>query len=102
MTDREKVTTGLECCQYSSKSHCDECPYAYEGLCNTNDCTADLASDALELLKAVKPFYEDENFLDYFSKHTLGRCGHCKAPLPALEGMRSKFCWMCGRQVKWK
>lgn len=50
----------------------------------------------------VKPFYEEgEDFLNYFMKHTMGRCGHCKAPLPALDGMRSKFCWMCGRQVKW-
>lgn len=100
--DREKVTTGLECCQ---KTHCDKCPYVYDGLCNTNDCTADLASDVLDLLKeqdAVKPFYEEgEDFLNYFMKHTMGRCGHCKAPLPALDGMRSKFCWMCGRQVKW-
>lgn len=59
-----------------------------------------------ELLKeqeAVAPIYEEgEDFLNYFMKHTMGRCGHCKAPLPALDGMRSKFCWMCGRQVKWE
>lgn len=46
--DRDKVITGLECCQ---KTHCDKCPYVYDGLCNTDDCTADLASDVLELLK---------------------------------------------------
>lgn len=33
--------------------------------------------------------------------HTFGRCGNCEAPLPALEGLRSKFCWMCGKAVKW-
>ena len=45
----------MECCQYSSKSHCDGCPYVYENLCNTNDCTADLASDVLSLLKEQEP-----------------------------------------------
>ncbi len=47
MNDRENVITGLECCQHSSKSYCDRCPY----LSSTNDCTADLASDAIALLK---------------------------------------------------
>lgn len=47
MPDREKVANGLECCQHSSKSYCDRCPY----LSSTNDCTADLASDAIALLK---------------------------------------------------
>lgn len=51
MTDRERVIEGLMCCQYSSKSHCDGCPYCYEGLCEINDCTADLTSDALDLLQ---------------------------------------------------
>ena len=51
MINKEKVLKGLECCLHSSKSHCDECPYIYESLCNINYCTADLASDALALLK---------------------------------------------------
>ena len=64
--------------------------------------TAERAVSMLKEQEAVVPFYEEgEDFLNYFMKHTMGRCGHCKAPLPALEGMRSKFCWMCGRQVKW-
>ena len=50
MPDREKVIEALMCCQYSSKSHCDGCPYFNGGLCETNDCTADLASDAIALL----------------------------------------------------
>lgn len=41
--DREKVIAGLECCQ---KSQCNKCPY----YC-ASDCTADLASDTLALLK---------------------------------------------------
>ncbi len=61
-----------------------------------------MLDELLEEQEAVAPFYEEgEDFLNYFMKHTMGRCGHCKAPLPALDGMRSKFCWMCGRQVKW-
>ena len=59
MTNREKVIKGLECCQYSSKSHCDGCPYVYESLCNTNDCTADLASDALTVLKEQQQLIDE-------------------------------------------
>lgn len=51
MIDHEKVKKGLECCLHSSKSHCDKCPYIYESLCSINYCTADLASDVLDLLK---------------------------------------------------
>ena len=51
MPDREKVIKGLECCQYSSKSHCDGCPYLYEGMCGINGCTSDLAIETLALMK---------------------------------------------------
>lgn len=51
MADIEKVIEGLKMCQYSSKSNCDGCPYAYDAMGYINECTADLASDALELLK---------------------------------------------------
>lgn len=46
--------------------------------------------------ESVKPFVGN------YWKNSMGRCGHCKAPLPALEGLRSKFCWMCERAVKWE
>ena len=59
MTDRDRVIKGLMCCQYSSKSRCDICPYCYEGLCETNDCTADLASDALTLLKEQQELIDE-------------------------------------------
>jgi predicted amidophosphoribosyltransferase len=61
-------------------------------------CFRNLKLDALNMLKEqepMRPIYEN------YWKHTMGRCGHCKAPLPAIEGMQSKFCWMCGRAVKW-
>lgn len=54
MFDRERIVKGFECCRYSLKSHCDECPYIYEGLCSINDCTADLASEAFAMLKEQK------------------------------------------------
>ena len=44
----KKILKGLECCQ---KSYCHECPYVYVGVCGTKDCTADLASDVLDLLE---------------------------------------------------
>lgn len=86
MTDKEKVIKELQ------------------GLSGSKE-TMKLISDAIAMLKeqeAVEPFYKGEDYMDYFTKRTLGRCGHCKAPLPALDGMRSKFCWMCGRRVKWE
>ena len=58
-----------------------------------------LIDDIVSLLKAQKPVKPiDETCWD----NTMGRCGHCKAPLPKLEGLKSKFCWMCGRAVKWE
>lgn len=47
MTDKESVIEGLEHCK---KSYCYRCPYVCDGLCGAN-CTADLASDVLDLLK---------------------------------------------------
>lgn len=94
MPDREKVIKWLECCQYSSKAHCDGCPYVYDGLCSTNACTADLASDAIALFKkqeAVEP-----RRIDGKRNHFI-RCGHCSCDL--LTGFL--FCPHCGREVKW-
>lgn len=62
---------------------------------------ADILSDAFDTLallpeqEAVKPISA------HVWAHTFGRCGNCEAPLPALEGLRSKFCWMCGKAVRW-
>lgn len=101
MTAREKVIKGLECCDYcnSLTNTCFQCPYLdlnkEEGMVR---CTAELAHDALAPLReqeAVKPISA------HVWAHTFGRCGNCEAPLPALEGLRSKFCWMCGKAVKW-
>lgn len=91
--DRDKIIKGLECCQYSSKSHCDGCPYVYESLCNTNDCTADLASDVLSLLKEQEPKLVriDEDSV------------YCPSGGNELFTYpRQKFCDECGQAVKWE
>ena len=50
--DREKVIKGLERCKLYNKVNCDKCPYDYNGRGNgKSECTAELATDALELLK---------------------------------------------------
>jgi hypothetical protein len=52
MTDREKVIKGLERCKLYNKVNCDKCPYDYNGRGDgKSECTAELASDVLALLK---------------------------------------------------
>lgn len=57
MFDVNKVVKGLECCQYSSKSHCDGCPYIYGD--SINNCTSDLATDVLTMLKKQDSLIEN-------------------------------------------
>lgn len=80
MPDREKVDKGLACCQYSSKSHCDGCPYVYDGLCSTNYCTADLTSDALAMLKE-----QEESIPVSWLKEKL--VGHPEIPYATTDGI---------------
>lgn len=102
MSDRQKVIKGLECiAQQPQNGTCGGCayfrPYRDDPDCGWCDRVA-IANDALTLLReqeAVKPISA------HVWAHTFGRCGNCEAPLPALEGLRSKFCWMCGKAVKW-
>ena len=52
MIDREKVIKGLERCKLYNKVNCDKCPYDYNGRGDgKSECTAELASDVLALLK---------------------------------------------------
>lgn len=96
----EKFAKGLACCQYSSKSHCYECPYLYDGLCSTNDCTADLASDALALLKE-----QEAKQVELYGKEDwyglVCVCPDCKAVWMGSEA-ETHFCPNCGRPVKWE
>ena len=90
MPDMEKIIKGLE--QTAARLQYGSLDNVTLGECE------DAVFDALDLLRKKEPVKPiDENYW----KHTMGRCGHCKAPLPAIEGLRSKFCWMCGRAVKW-
>ena len=82
--DREKVTAGLECCQ---KTNCDECPYVYEGSTNCIDCTADLASDVLDLLKESEPIV---------------RCKDCKHQCSDRFYKDSIGYVLCGKGHGWK
>lgn len=52
MIDREKVIKGLKCCGSKGMSACasEKCPY-YPDKYEWDECTSQLANDALELLK---------------------------------------------------
>lgn len=110
MTDREKVIKGLECCQYSSKSHCDGCPFAYEGMCGTNDCTSDLASEAIVLLKEQEPREPHYTTLAYIIDGTEMIVHHPECPRCIENGLAlwdaeiergQAYCKRCGQAVKW-
>lgn len=99
MTKLKKVIEGLKHCTYenilSTENVCNTCPYFTDV---EDDCITQIQFDTLELLKEQEPVKPiDETCWNY----TYGRCGHCGIPLPALEGLHSKFCWMCGKAVKW-
>lgn len=95
MPDREKVIKGLEHCEIGSGDRCyeTECPY-YE-----QECTESLKNDILELLKeleAVKPRSVSHHGANPQIQHF---CGNCNA---ILFRHKQKYCFNCGRPVKWK
>lgn len=70
MTDKDKVIEGLERCKLYNKLNCDKCPYDYNGRGNgKSECTAELATDALSLLKeqehTIKTLKEKLRLLEY-------------------------------------
>ena len=96
MPDREKVISELESAASLAWN-------SNEGQCEIMDSddaltVAHAIRDALELLKDQEPV---KPFVGNYRKNSMGRCGHCNTPLLVLEGLRSSFCWMCGRMVKW-
>ncbi len=105
MTDREKVIKAFEFClmppskkeiEYDICSH-EDCPYYREY--NGGKCISALASDALALLKAqepVEPVHEDERDISPL------RCGNCGAFVLITNGYKAKYCFECGRAVKWE
>lgn len=56
MSNKGRVKQGLTCCQVSHKLYCDKCPYRYEYSTGILDCTADLAADALELIREYEKY----------------------------------------------
>lgn len=74
MIDRTKVIKGLERCKLYNKVNCDKCPYDYNGRGNgRSECTAELATDALELLmkdqEVVVPLTIDDAVSELMDKH---------------------------------
>ena len=100
MTDREKVSLGLELCANWSASMdtCDKCPYGGHGVYGC----AQLARDALKLLKeqvAIKPTKFQKEY-DFRSEIVDAyRCGNCQHELDHVE--KWSYCPKCGRKVKW-
>ena len=103
MTDREKVIKGLECCKGKTcvyEHPTMVCPYLemygeYETA--REECTKELAKDALELLRdyderytPIKPVVKEPD--------NTWNCGHCGAWI----GRSYNFCHKCGRAVKRK
>ena len=100
MPDREKVISGLQRCKLYNKDNCDKCPYDYNGRGNgKSECTAELAEDALELLKEQESV-EPKKVKGYNPPmYTLYEyeCKECKSPMMNKQ----PFCMGCGRSVKW-
>lgn len=96
--DREKVVKGLERCKLYNKLNCDKCPYDYNGRGNgKSECTAELATDVLELLeeqKAVKPKCKER-----IGGFVAGICPTCGTALNNI--LNAKACGKCGQAVKW-
>ena len=99
MPDIEKVIEELTEIHDEAYDRWSRRPYVEDELLSLIKAT----SDALALLWEREPVGPEPvvPINENYWKHTMGRCGHCEAPLPALEGLKSKFCWMCGRKVKW-
>lgn len=102
MIDMGKVIKGLECiAQRPNNVSCGDCtyfrPFTDDPECGWCDKVV-IADDAIALLKEQEPV---KPISAHVWLRTFGICGNCGEPLPALEGLRSKFCWMCGKAVKW-
>ena len=91
MTDREKVIKGLERCKLYNKVNCDKCPYDYNGRGNgKSECTAELASDALDLLKEQEAIQVPED-----------KINKCECGETVCRYWHPKFCGFCGRNLLW-
>lgn len=99
---REKVIKGLECCEDVQSEWkdalyvCPKCPYVHNVIpCET---LAPLIRDALALLKAQEPVEPVPGLWDRDIQ--LYKCGACGGEIGA--GGIAKYCFHCGRAVKWE
>lgn len=105
MFDREKVINGLEHC--SNKSFCnDSCPYSFilrDPNFGIDECTTQLAHDALEMLKEQKPVLLKNQHKS--GGHFINANSPWKSKCPwcgkKIEGRQTRFCKYCGQAVKW-
>lgn len=101
MADLDKVIKGLECCS-TRDCYAGICPYYDDGV-DIEDCTSELAADALELLKAQEP--KHPNLVQDVSGIYIA-CPRCGKKIQAwlakeiLELSMPKFCKHCGQAVK--
>ena len=98
MADREKTIRGLGCIagEYDMESNkCTGCGYRKSATYAI--CIAEIARDAIELLKAQEPAHVQYRKMN-IGKWALTVCGNCK------EQLREdwKYCPICGKAVKWE
>ena len=106
--DREKVIKGLERCKLYNKVNCDKCPYDYNGRGNgKSECTAELASDALVLLKEQQKLIGDTPHWIFGNSYGRAwmKCSNCCVSQSGQTSCWS-YCPNCGAkmegQVKWE
>ena len=96
MQDREKVIKGLEYCEQYFNC-CDKCPYWDDG----THCTANLAHDAITMLKEQdkvgtwKQIDDDTN---------IWSCSECDEPFILMDGTpienKYYYCPQCGAKMR--
>ena len=99
----EKVIRGLKCC--SNRSTCDEdCPYWFivnDPDMGMDECTSQLAKDALLLLKPQEA--KKIRCIRHLTKVMKGICPTCEMEIESVRhGKITKFCKFCGQAVKWE
>ena len=92
----EKAIKGLECCIFSPGFCPDDCTYKGKGDEN-GYCDDKLIKDALALLKAQEAVRPVTGLWDRDIQ--LYKCGACGGEIGA--GGIAKYCFHCGRKVKW-
>ena len=103
--DREKVIKGLERCKLYNKVNCDKCPYDYNGRGNgKSECTAELAEDALALLKEQEAktgtWIEKTDYMGdtYYDCSVCGESWTTIDGTPWQNGMN--YCPHCGAKME--